>query len=144
MFNPPPKGTIFAKIRGDKFRLFAAGAKLARNDFAPYFYGSLQPLSDGTRIQGRFRTYPIVRISMIIWFGLLGLFTLFAVPPLLFGEYQSPQPRLVTYGIIAILLIILLFGIAVVRSGWRRGREQAQTIRDFLTYELLAKPEKGS
>lgn len=140
-FTPPPKGTIFVKLRGDRFRLFATGPRYILNSFVPFFYGSLEALPNGTRIHGRFRMHPFTRIFMAIWFGFLGVFTLLVITSLLFGDRQPQQP-------IHILfegpVIMALFGTALVRFGWWFARGQRQSIRDFIRNDLLAQPQTQS
>src|SRR5262249_7800059 len=45
-----------------------------RNDFAPHFYGVLQPDPSGTRIEGHFDTSEWVRTFMRVWLLGVGVF----------------------------------------------------------------------
>lgn len=137
-FTPPPKGTIFVKLRGDRFRLFATGPKYIRNSFAPFFYGFLEALPNGTRIHGRFRTHSSSRIFMTIWFGLLGFITLRLTSYLFSTEHQLVQPLYVVFGA---PLLMALFGIGLVRLCWWFGEGQRQSMQDFIRNDLLAQPQ---
>lgn len=137
-FNPPPKGTVFARIRGDRFRLFATGSKYIQNSFAPFFYGSLESVQNGTRIQGRFRMHLFTRAFMGVWFGFLGFIILVIITSLLSGDRDFQQPLHVIFGM---PLIMVVFGIALVYFAWSVGRGQRESMKDFIQSDLLAKPE---
>lgn len=140
-FTPPPKGTIFVKLRGDRFRLFAAGPKHILNSFAPFFYGSLEALPNGSRIHGRFHMHLFARIFMAIWFALLGFITLLLTSSLFSTEHQLMQPLYVVFGA---PLLMALFGIGLVRLCWWFAEEQRQNMQDFIRNDLLAQPQTQS
>jgi len=140
-FTPPPKGTIFVKLRGDRFRLLATGPKYIRNSFAPFFYGSLEALPNGTRIHGRFHMHPFTRIFMAMWFGFLGFVTLLLISSLLSTDRQLMQPLHIIFGT---PLMMALFGIGLVRLCWWFAEGQRQSIRDFIQNDLLAQPQTQS
>ena len=48
------EGTIAAKIRGDRFRLFAWGPANVRNSFAPFFYGRFEVVAEAHVFEGVF------------------------------------------------------------------------------------------
>src|ERR1700686_3413487 len=58
---------VLGEVLGNKFRL--QKRRYWRNDFAPYFYGEVQPEPGGTRIEGRFGLSEWVRIFMRFWLG---------------------------------------------------------------------------
>ena len=69
MWTPWAEGTISARVRGDRFRLFAWGPLNLRNSFAPLFYGRLEGVGGKTRIHGRFRMHALVQAFLFVWFG---------------------------------------------------------------------------
>ena len=132
------RGTVFAKVSGDRFRLFAEGPECMRNSFAPFLYGSLESLPTGTRIHGRFHMHPSTRIFMAIWFGLLALITLVLIASSFLGDREVKQPLHVIFGS---PLIMAFFGTGLVVVGWWFGQGQRQIMRDFIQNELLGQPE---
>src|SRR3972149_7628667 len=140
-FTPPPEGTIFVKLRGYKFRLFATGPRYIRNSFVPFFYGFLEAIPNGTRIHGRFRTHPSTRIFMAIWFGLIGFVTLRLTSYLFSTEHKLVQPLYVVFGA---PLLMALFGIGLVRLCWWFAEGQRQSMKDFIRNDLLAQPQTQS
>src|SRR5579863_8857441 len=58
---------VLAKIEGSEIKLWKR--RYYRNDFAPYFFGTLSPAERSTRIEGHFDMDRWVRIFMTIWLG---------------------------------------------------------------------------
>jgi hypothetical protein len=86
------EGTISARVRGDRFRLFAWGPVNLRNSFAPLFYGRLEEVEGKTRIHGRFRMHTSVQAFLFVWFGglLAGAGLLLFLPA---SAWESDQRR---------------------------------------------------
>lgn len=132
---PWADGTVAAKIRGDRFRLFAWGPRNTGNSFAPFFYGRLEAGTSGTVIRGRFQLHRIVQAFLVVWFGGLiagGGLVLF-LPPTAWGRGQ-PLPPLAVLGPAGMLLL----GLGFLRLCRRLARGQAESLRCFLARELQA------
>jgi len=131
------EGTIEARVRGGRFRLFAWGPINRRNSFAPLFYGHLEEVNGKTRICGRFRMYTLVYAFLFVWFG--GLLTiaglLLFLPASAYGSGQRP-PMFAFLGPV----VMGLLGYGFLRFGRWRGRGQAENLRCFLKRELEAQP----
>jgi hypothetical protein len=86
------EGTISARVRGDRFRLFAWGPANVHNSFAPIFYGRLEEVESKTRIHGRFRMHTLVQAFLFVWFsGLLaGAGLLLFLPASAWGSGHRP------------------------------------------------------
>ena len=56
---------LLVKFEGNQFKLWKR--RYYRNDFSPYFYGTLSPENQGTRIQGYFDIDRWMKIFMRIW-----------------------------------------------------------------------------
>ena len=133
---PWAEGTIAAKIRGDRFRLFAWGPLNTSNSFAPFFYGRLEGGTSGTCTRGRFQFHPLARGYVYLWFG--GLVAMCGFLLLLPQSAWDgrPPPRYAVLGPIAMILL----GVGLVR--WCRwlARRQLESLRNFLAHELQAHP----
>ncbi len=133
---PWAEGTIAAKIRGDRFRLFAWGPLNVGNSLAlaPYFYGRLDGGASGTCIRGRFRFHPIIRGYLFVWFGglvaMCGLLLL--LPQSAWGG--QPPPRYAVLGPIAMMFL----GVGLLRWCQWLARRQLESLRNFLAHELQA------
>ena len=136
-WTPWAEGTISARVRGDRFRLFAWGAVNLRNSFAPLFYGRLEEVEGKTRIHGRFRMHTLVQAFLFVWFGglLAGAGLLLFIPASDWGSGQRP-PMFALLG----PAIMGLLGFGLVRFGWWLGRGQVESLMSFLTRELEAQP----
>ena len=131
------EGTISAKVRGDRFRLFAWGPVNLRNSFAPLFYGRLEEGIGETRIRGRFCMHPIVQAFLFVWFGGLvaGAGLMLFLPPSALGSGLRPS-------VFALLgpAGMGLLGLGLVRFGRWLARGQMESLRCFLARELKARP----
>ena len=131
------EGTISARVRGGRFRLFAWGPVNLRNSFAPLFYGQLEEVIGKTRIYGHFRMHILVYAILFVWFGgLLAISGLLLfLPASAWGSGQRP-PMFALLG--PVLMGLLGFGL--VCFGRWLGRGQAESLRSFLMRELEAQP----
>ena len=131
--TPWVEGTISAKIRGDKFRLFAWGPANVRNAFAPFFYGRLEECNGKTRIRGCFRMHTATRVFLAVWFGGLAIMggLLVLLPPSAWGNGRPPPA-------IAILAPggMMLLGFGLIRFVRWHTRGQTENLRCFLEREL--------
>ena len=129
------EGTISTNVHGDRFRLFASGSLNARNAFAPFFYGRLEESGGGTRIAGRFRLHPFLRVFLAVWFGgltfMVGL--LLWLPRSAWGT-ERPPPWWAPLGPVAMMLIG--YGLILVGRWFAGG--QLECIQRFLSRELQA------
>jgi len=134
---PWVEGTISAKIRGDRFRLFAWGPANLRNSFSPRFYGRLDEDKGKTRICGRFRMHPFVEAFLAVWFGgLVGMAALIPLlPPTAWGTGRPPSAFAV-----AGPAGMMLLGYGIVRFARWLARGQAESLVSFLVRELKAHP----
>ena len=135
LWNRWAEGTISAKVRGNRFRLFAWGPINVRNSFAPLFYGRLDEASDGTHIRGRFRMHPVVQALLVLWFG--GLVAMAALLVLLPASSWGSRVAPPAFAVLGPVVMILL-GYGVVRLGRWFARGQVESIRAFLVRELTA------
>jgi hypothetical protein len=108
-----------------------------RNDFRPYFYGRLNPETQGARLEGRFNMSLWARTFMTIW---LGFVAIASVPALMvfFRDSNLPLNRrlfdLIPVGMFAFGLLLLKFGV------WL-GKNQERFILDSLQTALSAHVE---
>jgi len=136
-WSPPEQGSVFAKVRANRFRLFAQGHKHVRNSFVLFFYGRVEESHDGTRIIGAFRMHPVVRVFLLIWFG--GLVIMSVVFPVVAfsGKVQAGEPPVI---FVVGPLLMILFGVGLLSFGRRLSRGQVSRLLDFLREELKATP----
>jgi hypothetical protein len=129
------EGTISARIRGNRFRLFAWGPVNLRNSFAPFFHGRVEEAGGTTLIRGRFRMHSIVQVFLFVWFGglLAGAGLILLLAPSAWGSGQRPS----AFALLGPAGMGLL-GFGFIRFGRWLGRGQAESIRRFLTRELRA------
>ena len=135
---PWVEGTIAARIRGDRFRLFACGPSNVRNSFAPFFYGRLEGGTGSTRIRGRFQFHPIVRAFLVMWFG--GLVVGGSQELLLPSSAWESGRSLPLFVTLAPMGMILL-GVCFVMVGRWFARGQMENLRHFLKCELKARAQ---
>ena len=138
-FRFASKGTVYASLRANSFRLFAKGPALLRNSFEPYFYGAIAEEDGRTMIRGQFRVHPFVVVFMGIWFSgvvfIGGAGTLVMLYDLVTGRRSSGAGLPPALGVL-IAPAMLAFGIALVLFGWRLGRSQRARIEQFLEATL--------
>jgi hypothetical protein len=135
LWNRWAEGTISAKVRGDRFRLFAWGPINLRNSFVPLFYGRIEEASGNTHIRGGFRMHPVVQAFLVLWFG--GLVAMAALLVLLPASSWGPgvaPPALSVLGPVVMILI----GFGFVRFGRWLARGQVESVQSFLVSELKA------
>ena len=137
-FVPMDEGTIVAKVRGDRFRLFAKGPRYVQNSFAPFLYGKMETAKGGSRIIGRFRMHPFVRAFMSVWFG--GLAVIAIVAPII-GHAEDAEAGKPPFIFLFTPLLMILFGIGLVALGRLASRGQVSRLLEFLCVDLEATPE---
>ena len=131
----PERGSVFVKVRANRFRLFAQGHKYVRNSFVLFFYGRVEESGDGARIIGVFRMHPLVRVFLLIWFGGLAIMSVVFPFVAFSGKVQAGEPPVIF--VVAPLLMILL-GVGLVSFGRWLSRGQVSRLRQFLSEELKA------
>jgi hypothetical protein len=129
------EGTISANVRGDRFRLFGSGPLNIRNSFAPFYYGRLEESSGGTRIKGRFRLHPLVRVFLAVWFGGLAVMEalMLWLPRSAWG-HGRPPPWWAPLGPVAMMML----GYGLILAGGWFARGQLESMQRFLSRELEA------
>jgi hypothetical protein len=133
------KNPVLCRIEGEKFQL--QKRRYYRNDFAPNFYGTLQPWGNSARIEGYFGPPRWTIIFLRIWLGATLLFTLpvaFISLQRLFGG--SPQSG----DLVGLLFPFLFvgFGLLAPRFGDWLGRNEKAFLLQFMETTLAAKPEE--
>jgi len=132
------RGTVLAKIRGQRVRLFALGPPWLVNSYAPFFYGRVETVAGGTQIVGRFRWAPWVTAFMAVWFGALAAMTIALLVVVLVGPSDPTSP--VLFDLLA-PLVMMLAGAGLMALGRWLARKQVASVHQFLRVELEATPE---
>jgi hypothetical protein len=132
-FTPLDKGTVVAKVHGDRFRLFARGPKYVQNSFVPLFYGRVEATTEGARVVGRFRMQLFVRVFIGVWFGGLTIMAIVFPAVALIGRSSAGRPPLI---LIIGPLLMILFGIGLLSFGRWVARGQVARIHEFLRTDL--------
>jgi hypothetical protein len=127
---------LLIKFNGNQFKLWKR--RYYRNDFSPYFYGTISPDNQGTRIEGHFGMDRLVKIFMGIWLGFVTL----SVLPVAFVSFSHPNRDNSWIGV-AIPFGLLAFGILMPQFGRWLGRNEEKYIREFLKTTLLAHPDEN-
>jgi hypothetical protein len=135
---PWEEGTISAKIRGDRFRLFAWGPANLWNSFAPRFYGRLHEDNGKTHIRGRYRMLPIVEVFLAMWFGGLAVMAalILLLPSTAWGTGRQPS----AFAVVGAAVGMMLLGYGMVLFGRRLARGQSENLQSFLARVLKAQP----
>ena len=136
-WSPREAGAVTARIRANRFRLFAQGHKYVRNSFVPFFYGRVEQNREGTQIMGSFRMHPFVRVFLVIWFGALTVMSVVFPLVAFSGNVPAGKPPLI-FAVGPLLMI--LFGVGLVAFGRWLSRGQISRLREFLREELRATP----
>jgi hypothetical protein len=127
---------LLVKFSGNQFVLWKR--RYYRNDFAPYFFGTLSPDSKGTRLEGYFDMNRWAKIFMRIWIAFAILFSL----PVIFAILSRPIQGNAWLGIL-IPIGFVLFGIFLPKFGRWMGRGEERFMRDFLQTTLAAQPAES-
>jgi hypothetical protein len=127
---------LLLKFDGNQFVLWKR--RYYRNDFSPYFYGTLSPENQGTRIQGHFDISRWTKIFMRIWLGGVILFTL----PVLIATLRQTSHGDAWVGV-AVPIGLIAFGILMPNFGRWLGGNEEKYIKDFLATTLLAQPTEN-
>ena len=129
---------VLGEVLGNKFRL--QKRRYWRNDFAPRFYGELQPEPGGTRIEGRFDLAEWARFFMWFWLGAViligGAVFVSSLSDVMTGSHRMTGN--VWVGVI-VPPAMVLFGIALPRFGRLLGRGEETFILEFLQNTLAAR-----
>ena len=133
-------GTIICKFSGNNFRL--RQKRSYGNSFGPYFYGKLKPTMTGTEISGEFRIHPFVLAFMAFWFGgvilIGGIVAFTSLAQLVTGHYDHAKNANPLVGIF-VPLIMVIFGIALVKFGKWLGRSEEAKMTSLLQELFSAK-----
>jgi hypothetical protein len=127
---------LLVKFDGNQFKLWKR--RYYRNDFSPYFYGTLSAENQGTRIQGHFDINRWTKIFMRIWLAGVVLFTL----PVLLATLRQTAHGDAWVGV-AVPIGLIAFGILMPNFGRWLGRNEEKYIKDFLETTLLAQPTEN-
>ncbi len=132
------KNPVLSRIQGDKIQL--QKRRYYRNDFAPNFYGSIQPWGSAARIAGYFGPPRWTVIFLRVWLGAAMLFTLpvawVSLRRMLNGGFDPS----VTMGV-GMPLFFLAFAFLLPRFGDWLGRNEKTFLLEFLETTLAAKRE---
>jgi hypothetical protein len=124
---------LLVKFEGNQFALWKR--RYYRNDFAPYFFGTLSPDNQGTRLEGHFDMNRWTKIFMRIWIAFALLFSV----PVLFAMLSRPIQGNAWVGILFPIGFIL-FGIFLPKFGRWLGRSEEKFMVEFLEATLAAQP----
>jgi hypothetical protein len=128
---------VLAKFDGNRFKLWKR--IYYRNDFRPYFYGTLVPQERGSRIEGYFDVDRWVKIFMWVWLT----FVIISSIPAFLMSVSHPIRGGDWIGII-VPMGLILFGIFLPQFGRWIGRGQEIFLKEFLGTTLAATPDVGS
>jgi hypothetical protein len=128
---------VLAKFDGNRFKLWKR--IYYRNDFRPYFYGTLVPQDRSSRIQGYFDVDRWVKIFMWVWLG----FVILSSIPVFIVSVSRPIRGDAWVGVI-VPIGLILFGIFLPKFGRWIGRGQETFLKEFLETTLAATPDAGS
>jgi len=110
-----------------------------RNDFATCLEGKMIPERGGTLIKARLGRARSLNIFMIFWFGFLGFFMLTSI--VLLGSQDVPQTfKLPFFGI---PLLMMLFGLGLLKLGGKNMDEHEERILAFLADKVKAREERS-
>jgi hypothetical protein len=124
---------LLVKFDGRKFKLWKR--RYYRNDFAPYFFGTLSPHNQGARLEGHFGVDRWVKIFTRTWIAFAVLFTL----PIFFATLNRTIRGNDWAGIL-IPIGFVLFGVFLPKFGRLMGRGEEQFMREYLQNTLAALP----
>lgn len=137
-FNPFSSRSVAGFIRGTE--LVAWQRTGYRNSFRPLMKAKFLHSPEGTRVKCRFRMAIAVRIFMTIWFGFVGLLAgasaLDALLPDAVGRaesFDSPKDGAAAPSALIFTMLMLAFGVVLVRGGRWLARDEP----DFLVLFLL-------
>ncbi len=134
------KSPVLCRIEGETFQL--QKRRFYRNDFAPNFYGSIQPWGSSARIEGYFGPPRWAVIFLRIWLGAAVLFTVpvawVSVQRMLGGNRQAGD--LIA---LAFPLVFVAFGVLMPRFGDWLGRNEKTFLVEFMETTLAAKLEEA-
>ncbi len=131
---------VLLKIKGQHIEL--EKRRNYRNDFAPVFYGQVEPWGSGTRIQGYFDVPLFARFFMPAWFSFAIVFAAILLISTL-GKIIGGDLQLSGDDLIAFLaaMALVLFGIWFPRFGKRLAEGEEEFVTDFLQSTLIGRLE---
>jgi hypothetical protein len=109
-----------------------------RNSFAPFFWGSIVPDSEGSRIEGRFGMDPFVKLFMVVWLAgiLLGVVTAL-IAALSGGNHGRGGAELF------FPVGLIVFGSLLPKIGQWMARSEENFLREFLQTTLATQPAEA-
>jgi hypothetical protein len=135
-FRYHPAGTVFRRVRGNRFVLRALWQTHMMNSFEPVFRGTFEPCESGTLVRGRLEPHrgipTFFRVFVAFCLGFMGL-GVWAI----FREAMSREPfdwDVLMLPVVAIVLLVFLF--ALRRAGLEIGETQAKMLMEFLDRRL--------
>jgi hypothetical protein len=124
-------GTVVGEFRGRAFRLHTK--RYYDNAFAPFFYGTLIGLEDGTMLEGRFKMHPFIRLFTLFWFSIL---VVFAAGALMVPAQGHPAGGAGKGLFFAVLAGLAVLGVVLVAMGRWLARAERDVILSFLKNTL--------
>lgn len=124
---------LLVKFNGNQFRLWKR--RYYRNDFAPYFFGTFSPDSQGARLVGHFAMDHWVKIFIRIWLAFAIVLSL----PVLIATLSRTNQGSAWVGVL-VPLGLVLFGIFLPKFGRWMGKGEEKFIREYLQNTLSAQP----
>jgi hypothetical protein len=128
---------VLATFDGNRFKLWKR--IYYRNDFRPYFYGTLVPQDRGCRIEGYFDVDRWMKFFVWFW---LAFVVLAGVLPTIIATASQPIRGDAWIGVI-VPLGLILFGIFLPKFGRWLARDQETFLKEFVETTLAATPEAG-
>ena len=112
------------------------------NGFQTFLLATMESDGTGTRIRGEFAMHASTRVFIYCWFGFLIFFTVMAVAGTVASAFSSSPARLVNWMILLVPLLMVAFGLTLVRLGRYLARHEAAFLTRFLceTLEAVGKP----
>jgi hypothetical protein len=129
--NGPEK--VVGEFRGNVFRLHTR--KYYDNSFAPFFYGKLRAVDNGSILEGCFRLHPFVRLFTLFWYSFILIFAagaLMVLPP------RHPVAGFSRGWYFVVLGVLAVLGGGLVQVGKWLARSEQEVIRSFLKSALEA------
>jgi hypothetical protein len=132
------KNPVLSSIEGDKIQL--QKRRYYRNDFAPNFFGTIQPWGSSARIEGYFGPPRWTVIFLRIWVGAAVMFTL-PIALISLRKIAEGNPEAGDYMGLFMPLLFVGFAILLPRFGDWMGRNEKTFLLQFLEATLAAKRE---
>jgi len=118
---------FLGRIQGNNFFVYKRISY--RNSFNPYLIGRIDQTDCGCNIQAEFKLNSFVRLFLIMWFAGIVFFFLLGFLVLLGGQLaDSVDPKV--FVVIAVPLVMLGGGIALVHYGRKIGKKEENVLRN--------------